>query len=197
MSAWAYWWSTIGLFLLFLWVIQRWRPGWRWFLVSALGAGVVSIVPFFGHAPRFWLSGLTPNMSVPVLVLLAVSIVQRASGLALFRPREWRAAWIFGAAASLALYPSALGLGWRSFDAYSLGWPWLDSLPSLALFGGVALSAGLLVWRGNRFGWVLVAAAIAYLARWQESNNFWDYLLDPLFGAVSLVAAVILLVRRG
>ena len=39
-------------------------------------------------------------------------------------------------------------------------------------------------------------AAAAYLARWQESNNFWDYLLDPLFGAISLLAAVRLLLRR-
>jgi hypothetical protein len=42
----------------------------------------------------------------------------------------------------------------------------------------------------------LVAAAAAYWLRLQESNNFWDYLLDPLYAAVSLVAAVLLLVRR-
>lgn len=78
MSASAYWWNAIGLFLLILWLIQRWRPGWRWLLVSALGAVVVSVVPFFGHPPRFWLSGLALNMSIPLFVLLAVSIVQRA-----------------------------------------------------------------------------------------------------------------------
>jgi hypothetical protein len=66
----------------------------------------------------------------------------------------------------------------------------------LALYGGVAVTAGFLVWRGNRFGWVLVTAAAAYLARWQESNNFWDYLLDPLFGAASLVAVLVLFLRR-
>ena len=196
MSASAYWWNAIGLFLLILWLIQRWRPGWRWFLVSALGAVVVSVVPFFGHPPRFWLSGLALNISIPLFVLLAVSIVQRAGGVMLFRPQEWRAAWIFGAAASLALYPSALGLGLRNLDAYSLGWPWLQSWPSLALFGGVGFAAGFLVWRGNRFGWILVIAAAAYLVRLQESNNFWDYLVDPVFGAASLVAAVVLGLRR-
>lgn len=196
MSASAYWWNAVGLFLLVLWIIQRWRPGWAWFLVAALGAIVLSVIPFFGHPPRFWLSGLTPNMSVPLLVLLAVSILQRAGGVPLWRPQEWRAAWIFGAVASLALYPSALGLGLRNFDAYSLGWPWLASGASLVLFGAVALAAGVLIWRGNRFGWILVAAAAAYLVRLQESNNFWDYLLDPLFGAVSLVAVVVLGLRR-
>jgi hypothetical protein len=196
MSASAYWWNAIGLFLLVLWLVQRWRPGWAWFLVSAAGAIVVSVIPFFGHPPRFWLSGLTPNMSVPLLVLLAVSIVQRAGGVPLWRPQEWRAAWILGAVASLALYPSALGLGLRNFDAYSLGWPWLESGASLILFGAVALAAGVLIWRGNRFGWILVAAAAAFLVSLQESNNFWDYLLDPLFGAVSLVAVVVLGLRR-
>ena len=196
MTASAYWWSAAGLFLLILWMIQRWRPGWRWLFPSALGAAVLSAIPFFGHPPRFWLSGLTPNISVPLIVLLVVSILQRAGGVALFRPREWRAVWIFGAVASLALYPSALGLGLRNFDTYSLGWPWLESLLSLALFAGVAVTAGFLVWRGNRFGWVLVTAAAAYLARWQESNNFWDYLLDPLFGAASLVAVLVLFLRR-
>jgi hypothetical protein len=196
MTASAYWWNAAGLFLLILWMIQRWRPGWRWLFASVLGAAVLTAIPFFGHPPRFWLSGLTPNISVPLIVLLVVSILQRAGGVALFRPREWRAVWIFGAVASLALYPSALGLGLRNFDTYSLGWPWLESLSSLALFGGVAVTAGFLVWRGNRFGWVLVTAAAAYLARWQESNNFWDYLLDPLFGAASLVAVLVLFLRR-
>jgi len=196
MSAAAYWWNALGLFLLLLWVIQRWRAGWRWFFVSAFAAAVVSVVPFFGHPPRFWLSSMAANVSVPLLILVMASIWQRASGAAVFRARDWSAAWIFGAVAALTLYPSALGLGWRNFDAYSLGWPWLDWLSSLFLFGSAALTAGFLVWRGNRFGWVLVAAAAAYAARWQESHNFWDYLLDPLFAAVSLLAAVRLFLRR-
>lgn len=196
MSTLAFWWNAIGLFLLLLWVVQRLKSGWRWFVVSALGAVAVCVIPFFGHPPRFWLSSMAANISVPLLAVLAVSILQRAGGVEVFRAREWKAAWIFGAAASLVLYPSALGLGLRNFDSYSLGWPWLAWLPSLLLFGGVALTAGLLVWRGNRFGWVLAAAAAAYLGRWQESNNFWDYLLDPLFGAFSLFAAVRLWLRR-
>ncbi len=196
MSTTAYWWNAAGLFLLLLWIIQRWRGGWSWFFVSAVIAGAVSLIPFFGHPPRYWLSGLTPNMSVPLVVLVALSVVQRAARIRLFRRCDWAAAWIFGATASLVLYPSALGLGLRNFDTYALGWPWLEWWPSLLLFGGVAAAAALLVGRGNRFGWILVAAAAACWLRLQESNNFWDYLLDPLYATVSLVAAVLLLVRR-
>lgn len=196
MSSTAHWWNAVGLFLVVLWLIQRWRTGWLWFAAAGVGALILSLTPFYGHAPRYWLSGLTPNMSVPLLVLLVASIIRRASGRIFFRARDWRAAWIFGAVASFVLYPSALGLGLRNFDSYSLGWPWLEWLPSLALFGAVATVTGLLVWRGNRFGWVLLLAAVAYALRLQESHNLWDYLLDPLFAAVSLLAAGWLIWRR-
>jgi hypothetical protein len=87
-------------------------------------------------------------------------------------------------------------LGLRNFDAYSLGWPWLEWTRSLLLFGPVAALSALLVWRGNRFGWILAASAAAFLFRVQESHNFWDYVLDPLFGAVSLVAVAVGAARR-
>jgi hypothetical protein len=196
MSMAAFWWNVAGLFLLLLWSIQRLGRGGRWFLLAALGAVAVSVIPFFGQVPRYWLSGLTPNLSVPLVVLLAVSILQRAGVVTIFRAREWRTVWIFGAAASLALYPSALGLGLRNFDVYALGWPWLDWAQSLLLFGPVAVASVVLVWGGNRFGWVLAASAAAFLFRVQESHNFWDYVVDPLFGAVSLVAVAVAGARR-
>ena len=196
MSASAFWWNAAGLFLLILWCLQRAGRGWAWFAVAGLGAAAISLTPFFGHVPRYWLTGLTPNLGVPLVAVLVASILQRAGGAVLFRPREWRAAWIFGAVASLALYPSALGLGLRNFDAYALGWPWLEWTRSLLLFGPVAAASALLVRRGNRFGWVLAAAAAAFLLRVQESHNFWDYLLDPLFGALSLIAVGVMIARR-
>ncbi len=196
MSMSAFCWNAAGLFLIFLWVIQRALPGRRRFLFAVLGAAALSLIPFFGHVPRYWLSGMTPNISAPLIVALLASIASRANFGTWFRPREWRAAWIFGAIASLALYPSALGLGLHNFDSYSLGWPWLEWNRSLLLFGAVAVTAGFLVWRGNRFGWALVFAAVVYLLRIQESQNFWDGLLDPLYAAVSLCGVMMLLVRR-
>jgi uncharacterized membrane protein YhaH (DUF805 family) len=58
------------------------------------------------------------------------------------------------------------------------------------------LAAAFLVWRGNRFGWVLVVAAAAFLLGFQESSNLWDYLIDPLYAVVSLVACAALILRR-
>lgn len=189
-------WLSVALFLLLLWLLQRLLRG-RWgLLFSALGAALLLIVPILGHPARYWVAALAANVSVPLVALLVASIAARAGMTPLFRAREWRACWIFGAVAAFVLYPSALGLGLRNFDSYALGWPWLDSAVSLALFGIVALTSALLVYRGNRFGWVLVLSSVAYLFRIQESQNFWDYLVDPLYAALSLLACLAMLVRR-
>lgn len=196
MSTGAFWWNAIGVFLLLLWVVQWALPGRARFVFAVAAAAILSVIPFFGHVPRHWLSGLTPNMSVPLFVMLTVSVTARAGVRGVFRRCEWQAAWIFGALAAAALYPSAFGLGAQNFDAYALGWPWLDTKGSLLLFGGVAMVSGFLVWRGNRFGWVLVASAVLFMTSLQESRNFWDYLLDPLYAVVSCGGVAVMLIRR-
>lgn len=194
MSSVALAWQSVGLFLVFVWLLQRLLfPGRRGLALAVLGAALMSWIPILGHPARYWLAALSTNVSVPLVVLLIAAVVSRAGLGDFFRSREWRAAWIFGALSALLLYPSALGLGLRNFDSYTLGWPWLDSAGSLMLFLPVALVSALLVFRGNRFGWVLAAAGAGYLLRIQESHNFWDYLVDPLYAAVSLLACGLLL----
>ena len=189
-------WLLAALFLLLLWLLQGLLRGRVGFLVSALVAALLLCIPIFDHPVRYWVAALAANVSIPLVALLVASIAARVGFPALFRAREWRVAWIFGAISALVLYPSALGLGLRNFDSYALGWPWLDSVMSLALFGVVALASAFLVYRGNRFGVVLSLSSVAYLFRIQESQNFWDYLVDPLYAAMSLVACAVLLGRR-
>ena len=196
MNSGAFWWNACGLFLIFVWVLQCAMRGWKGTVIAATLAGIVSIIPFFGHVPRYWLSGLTPNISVPLFALLVISITERAGCPPFFRAREWRAAFLFGSIAALSLYPSALGLGLPSLDVYAIGWPWLVWGHSLLLFGVVAAVAALLVWRANRFGWILVATSLFYWLGVQESRNFWDYLIDPLYAVVSLLGVTKLATDR-
>ena len=196
MNSGAFWWNACGLILIFVWVLQCAMRGWKGTVIAATLAGIVSIIPFLGHVPRYWLSGLTPNISVPLFALLVISITERAGCPPFFRAREWRAAFLFGAIAALLLYPSALGLGLPSLDVYAIGWPWLVWGHSLLLFGVVAAVAALLVWRANRFGWILVAAALLCWLGGQESRNFWDYLIDPLYAVVSLLGVTKLATDR-
>jgi len=171
-------WTFLVPLLLLWWIFQRAAGlrGWIPTLVAGAVALGVVLFPWFGHALPHWSASLSANFSVIMLVLLLLGILDRAGGCDLFRSRDWRAAWIFGAIAALLLYPSALGLGPQNFDSYALGWPWLFRGPSLVLFAGAGLAAAVLTWRGNRFGYVLLLALLGYCAGFQESENLWDYL---------------------
>lgn len=191
-------WSTLAPWLLLVWVLQRvlpWR-GWVGLAVAAVAGAVLLWILWFGRPLPYWSAALGANFSVTMALLLAVGIAQRASRKTWFGRREWRVAWVFGAVAALLLYPSALGLGPRNFDAYALGWPWLFRGQSLFLFGGAGITAAALILRGNRFGLVLLVALLTFSTGFQESDNLWDYLLDPVYGAVSLLAVLWMLVIR-
>jgi hypothetical protein len=191
-------WTFLVPLLLLWWIFQRAASLRGWIATSVAGVAALGAVlfPWFGHSLPHWSAGLSANFSVIMAVLLLVGIIGRAGGCGFFRERDWSAAWIFGAVASLLLYPSALGLGPQSFDSYALGWPWLFRGQSLVLFGGAGLTAALLIWCGNRFGYVLLLALLAYATGFQESENLWDYLLDPVYGAVSLLVVLWSALRR-
>ena len=191
-------WTFLVPLLLLWWIFLRAAGlrGWISTLVAGVAALAATFFPWFGHPLPFWSASLSANFSVIMVVLLIVGILDRAGAHGVFRPKDWSAAWIFGAVASLLLYPSALGLGPQNFDSYALGWPWLFWGQSLALFGGTGLAAALLILRGNHFGYVLALALLGYAIGFQESKNLWDYLLDPVYAAVSLLVVLWALLRR-
>jgi hypothetical protein len=53
-----------------------------------------------------------------------------------------------------------------------------------------------LIVTGNRFGLVLGLGVLAFDLRLLESQNLWDYLVDPVFALVSLIALARGAVRR-
>jgi hypothetical protein len=134
-----------------------------------------------------WISVLEPNPSFTITGILLVALGSRLSGKAFFRRQDWNAAWIFGAVAALALYP--MGLGLTRIDPYAWGWG-----PILPL--AVTATATFLLLRGNRFGIVLLFPFAGWVMGVQESTNFWNTLVDPFYGLVSLILTAILLIRR-
>jgi len=195
MTAFVSFWSWLGLWLLLAWIFAgclwclphfRGKPVFVFGMAMAVAA-VVSQIPWFGYPLRYWSASLAANFSVPFIGLLLIAIAERVARVKLFRRSDWLAAWIFGAVASLLLYPSALGLGPGSFDSYSLGWPWYGKA-SLVLFAGVAGCTAFLLLQGSRFAFLLLLASVGYFFQVQESINLWDYILDPIYGGVSLIA---------
>jgi hypothetical protein len=150
-------------------------------LLVAIG---VALIPVRGIALGRWLTGVNANFSLPLLALLASAISRLAFRLDLLRQEGTRAALSFSLGAGIVLYPAALG--WGRVDPYLAGWgfSWL--------FAVTGTLCALLLWRGNRFGIVLLCAIAAHHLRLQESDNYWDCLVDP----ASFLTALVLLLPR-
>ena len=178
--------SAVCPWLALVWCLQRVAGlivpslrGWALLAVAGAIAVVVLLVPVQGLVMARWVAGLNANFSIPLTVILAVIVWERIFERSLLAEREWTTAWGFGAIGGLALYPMALGF--RSFDPYEWGWPFS---PLFVVIGALTV---LLIWKQNRFGFLLVLAAVAFQLRLLESTNYWDYLLDPIYSLVSIV----------
>jgi hypothetical protein len=158
--------------------------GARRLLVLGLIALGVLVAPIQGIPIARWVASINSSFSIPFSGLLAVTVWERAFAKKIFSARDWNASWMFGAVGGLVLYPLALGLG--KFDTYEWGWSFSP------LFAGIAVLTGLLVWKHNRFGLLLLLAIVAYYLRLLESTNYWEYLLDPVY---CLIAVLILSYR--
>jgi hypothetical protein len=164
----------------------RMRGGLRLTLLGLLAAGFLWL-PIHGISIAGWVRGVSANFSVPFIGLLAMAVWEGEFRRKLFSKADWTTAWAFGALAGLGLYP--LALGWGSFDPYEWGWSFSP------LFVMSAVLTALLLWKQNRFGLLLLLAITAYHLRLGESANYWDYLLDPVYCVVSLLALATKLAR--
>ncbi len=176
-------WPAALLLLVFCFVPRRRGLATRgagWFAVMAALSVAIVVIPVGGIPLGRWFTGLCANFSLPLLALIADAISRKAFNLELLGKNGMRTALGFGALIGSVLFPMALGLG--TFDPYSLGW----NFSALFIITGALTS--LLLWLGNRFGLVLLCAVVAYHLGLLESDNYWDYLVDPVFFIISLVA---------
>lgn len=176
--------SWLALALLFL-GRNPYPSALRITLALLLTAGFL-LVPIEHFFIIQWIVLLEPNPSLLLTSLLAIALLSRAGGPSLFRPQDWNAAWLFGSAASLILYP--MGLGLTRFDPYAMGWGTLLPLAT-------ATVTTVLLFTGNRFGLLLLLALLGMLFPPMESRNHWDCLLDPFYGGVSLIISLFLLYK--
>jgi hypothetical protein len=139
---------------------------------------IAALIPFGGLAPAAYVRGVIGDVSITSLVLLLMTALRQLNG-SKFIPTSrvsdaGRSAGLsFIAFVSLGFYPLALGIG--SFDPYRWGFgsPWLL---------GALLAAALFAFhRQQRLAALVIALAVlGWAVGWYESNNLWDYLLDPL-----------------
>jgi hypothetical protein len=131
----------------------------------ALVAGsVLLLVPMGGTGIGSQIRAVTGDFSVTTLVAVTALWLGRYDGAPWFRR--------FSIVTALALYPMALGLG--PLDPYALGYS-----PRILPLGFLVLSV-VSWWRG--VGLLAIAIGMAQLAfalNLYESDNLWDYVIDP------------------
>lgn len=149
---------------------------------------VLSLIPFGTLPIAAYARGITGDLSITTLVLLWCALLKPWCSCAATGTEHRRVLLILIALCALAFYPMALGAG--SFDPYRLGY-------GNPLFIVVLLLIALAAWFRK---FILIAlcialATLAWAAGWYESNNLWDYLLDPFVSVYALVAIMILGVK--
>lgn len=180
-----------SFWLLLLFLIQKITPSARGLVslfLKGVAAATLLLLPVAGLSVGRWIMSVVMQLSIPLDGLLLLAILEDAFGWEWFSARDWKGAWFFGGAASLVLYPAALGLGNK--DPYT--WGWNSSLFFIAV-GTVII---FFICLKNRFAILLIAALTAFLLACQPSTNLWDYLIDPFYGAVALVMTARILLRK-
>jgi hypothetical protein len=156
------------------------RRGAPWgLLVAAVAMAPIGGIPLAGYV-----RGVTGDLSVPTLALLAAALFARLSPRPLLDAADRGALHAWAAAVGVVLYPLTLGL--TRWDPYALGYR-----PRVLLLVAAAL---VIAWWRRRRGAALVLAAgvAAFGMGLMESTNLWDYLVDP---AVATWAVAVIVVR--
>lgn len=159
-------------------------------LAMLLGAiFVYAMLPINGMSLAAYLRGGIGDVSITTLLLLLNVLAKPWSSCATLDNKNRFALFGLIALAALVLYPMALGIG--AYDPYRLGY-------SNAPFVTAVLLIALAVWYWQIY-WVALCIACATLAwsvGWYESNNLWDYLIDPFVAGYALVIVVSRSIRR-
>ncbi|MDX8381061.1 MAG: hypothetical protein R8M14_03005 [Ghiorsea sp.] len=128
----------------------------------------------FEYGPIWWLRGLTGDLSMTSLSLLALALYRKLDDSGKITICEKERYLLMGLIAGIGLvfYPLALGL--TSFDPYSLGYHNIYFVAVLLLLSLIIFLRKLYV-----FATILLLSVLAWNTQFLQSVNLWDYLIDP------------------
>lgn len=158
-----------------------------WTIIVLLVLGFT--VPLAGSTVAQWLRSILGDLSVLTLVVFADILVRRLWSRSLLDASSRKALLLVVALTGVVFYPLALGLG--PVEPYRLGY---TPFMMVYLLGLTSVVAWLRHARGLAI--VVLLPLLAYNLHLLESDNLWDYLLDPVLVIYALVQVVgIFLVR--
>ena len=174
---------TLGIVALFVRLpqIKALPPLQR--VAALLAAVAVVSIPLWGVSLAGFVRGMTGDLSIATLVLLALALARSFFDRAALDGQNRNAMLSVILIAAILFYPLALGLG--MFDPYRLGYGNLWFM---------VLLLGLTIWASLRYSTLLAIcialAVVAWSAGWYESHNLWDYLLDPWLAVYAFAVQV-------
>ncbi|MHC8362524.1 hypothetical protein ACYZUA_19945 [Pseudomonas sp. LS2P72] len=157
---------------------------WRIALLAALLA--VSVIPLNGLSLAAYLRSYIDDLAITSMVFMAWGCLRRLDILPPARGKT--GVLILFAAMAVVLYPATLGMS--DLDPYRFGYSPRPMLIVLAV-----LTLGLFYLRNGLAVVMLACATLAFIAGIKPSQNYWDYLIDPLLGLYCCVALLVLAVR--
>lgn len=169
---------TFALLLFLLLPSKRLGVNGRLILLCAAGAASFAVID--GLSLGDYTRSYTDDLAVTTLLWFSWCALSRVRGKnTLLATHKFQLAVCF-AALTLFLYPATMGLS--TIDPYRLGY---SPAPLLATMGAICL---WLWWQGNHLALGLITVATgAYLLDIKDSDNYWDYIIDPLLGLYCLV----------
>lgn len=137
-------------------------------------------VPLAGSTAAQWLRSVIGDLSVLTLLVLANSLMLRIRHHALLGRDTRRILLVAAAVTGVVFYPLALGMG--PIDPYRWGYA---PQAMVAVLCALSLVAWLKRWR--TLAVIPLLPLLAYNLHLLESDNLWNYLLDPVLVVYALV----------
>ena len=161
----------------------------RWPRVALLGVLLAaSFLPVGGLSLAAHLRSYIDDLALTTLVFMAWGCLRRLNILGP-APQDKTSALVTFAVLALGLYPATLGLS--DLDPYRFGYS-----PRPMLVGIALLTIGLFHQRNGLGVAMLAGATLAFMLGIKPSQNYWDYLIDPLLGLYCCAALLIGAARR-
>jgi hypothetical protein len=147
------------------------------------------LIPFNDGMPlAAYVRGVTGDLSITTLFLLWCALLKPWFNSGITDSGVRYPLLMLIALVALAFYPMAMGAS--AFDPYRLGYGNPQFVSALLL---IALAAWL--WKFPLIALCIALATIAWSIGWYESDNIWDYLLDPFVSVYALAAVMFYVVK--
>ncbi|UMZ09860.1 hypothetical protein I9018_20410 [Pseudomonas sp. MPFS] len=157
----------------------RLTASWRPWLLPLLA--LASVIPLNQLPLAAYVRSFTDDLAISTLVLLGWVSLQRLGLMAPLQAKHRVQVLLLFIGLTLSLYPATLGLTY--LDPYRWGY---NPRPMIVLMG---LAALVLLWQRNALGVLMLAVGtLAFALRLKPSENYWDYLMDPLLAGYCLIA---------